>query len=211
MKSMKSKSLLTTIAVLVLLLSACGVKATPTVDPAFVQASAVAAANTMLAMTQAAMPTETLAPPTDTPTDTPQPAPVLPPVPTNPVLSIPVLPSPTAVAPSSSGGECGGPINASKGENLTAITINNKTNVLLGLSLYLNKNTWGDCGFWSSPAGIPPNSSITVTTLPANSCYHVTAWTLAGKSNFMNSNNFCVTINSAHYTLSVTTNGISLQ
>ncbi len=55
---MKSKSILTINAVLVLLLSACGAKAVPTVNPAQVQASAVAAANTMVAMTQAAVPTE---------------------------------------------------------------------------------------------------------------------------------------------------------
>ena len=210
---MKSKSILTISAVVVLLLSACGAKAIPTTDPALVQASAVAAANTMLAMTQAAMPTETpIPPPAATPTDTPQPAPTIPPLPTNPVLNSPVLPSPTAVTSSgSSGGECNGTIKASKGENLASITINNKTKVLLGLSLYLNKNSWGDCGFWSSPAGIPSNSSITLTSLPAsNSCYHVTAWTLTGKPSFMNGNNFCVGINSTHYTLNVTTNGISL-
>jgi hypothetical protein len=210
MKSMKSKSLLTTIAVLVLLLSACGVKAPPTVDPAFVQASAVAAANTMLAMTQAAMPTETLVPPTDTPTDTPQPAPVLPPLPTNPVLSIPVLPSPTAVTSSSSGGECSGPIVASKGESLATVFINNKTNVLLQVSLYLAKNSWGDCGYWYSPAGIAPHSSATAVLPDSNSCYHVTAFTLGGNPKFMNFGGFCTGSLPARYVINVTTTSISL-
>ena len=73
---MKSKSILTISAVVVLLLSACSAKAVPTTDPALVQASVVAAASTMLAMTQAAMPTETpIPPPATTPTDTPQPNP----------------------------------------------------------------------------------------------------------------------------------------
>ncbi len=151
---MKSISMLTIITVLVLLLSACSAKPVPTVDPALVQASAVAAASTMLAMTQAAIPTETTVPPTVAATDTPQPTPTIPVLPTNPVL-----PSPTTVTSSSAGGECGGPIKPSKGENLATIVINNRTNVLLGVSLYLPKNTWGDCGFWSSPAGIPANSS----------------------------------------------------
>ncbi len=48
---MKSKSILTISAVVVLLLSACSAKAVPTTDPALVQASVVAAASTMLAMT----------------------------------------------------------------------------------------------------------------------------------------------------------------
>ena len=206
MKSMKSNAMLIVITVSVLLLSACGTKAAPTVDPALVQASAVAAANTMLAMTQAAMPTETPVPPTIEATDTPQPTPTIPVLPTNPVL-----PSPTAVTSSSGGGECSGPIIISKGEIHTTIVINNKTNVLLGVSLYLPMNSWGDCGFWSSPAGIPANSSITLTSLHAsNSCYHVTAWTLSGKPNFVNGNSFCVGFSSAHYTLNVTTTGISL-
>ncbi len=51
MKSIKSNSMLTIITISVLLLSVCGAKAVPTVDPALVQASAVAAAGTMLAMT----------------------------------------------------------------------------------------------------------------------------------------------------------------
>ncbi len=203
---MKSMNLmLTIITVLVLLLSACGAKAVPTVDPALVQASAVAAASTMLAMTQNAMPTETPVPPTVAATDTPQPTPTIPLLPTNPVL-----PSPTTVTSSSAGGECSGPIKASKGENLATIVINNKTNVLLGVSLYLSKNTWGDCGFWSSPAGIPANSSTSISLPASNSCYHVTAWTLAGKPNFMNGNNFCVGSLPARYIVNVTTTGITL-
>ncbi len=208
---MKSKSLLTTIAVLVLLLSACGVRATPTADPALLQASAVAAASTMLAMTQAAMPTETLAPPTDAPTDTPQATPTIPVLPTNPVLSSPVLPSPTAVTSSSSGGECGGPIKASNGESLATISINNKTNALVQVSLYLAKNSWGDCGYWSSPAGIPPSSSVTAVLPDSNSCYHVTAFTLSGNPKFMNFGSFCTTSQPAHYTINVTTVLISFQ
>jgi len=203
---MKSRFLLTFAAVSVLLLSACGPKATPTVDPALMQASAVAAANTMLAMTQAAMPTETPIPPTEAPTDTPQPTPTI-----APIATVPILPSPTTAPPpsSSSGGECNGPIKASKGEPLASVTINNRTNVLLGVSLYLSKNSWGDCGFWSSPAGVGPGSSATVNVPAANSCYHVTAWTLSGKPSFMNSGGFCVGMSPAHYTVNVTTETIN--
>jgi hypothetical protein len=210
-KPMKSKSMLGMITILVILLSACGAKAVPTVGPALVQASAVAAASTMLAMTQAAMPAETSIPPTDIPTDTPRPTPTIPPLPTNPVLSIPVLPSPTAVTSSSSGGPCGGPIIASKGESLATILINNKTNVLLQVSLYLAKNSWGDCGFWSSPAGIPSGSSITTSLPDSNSCYQVTAFTLSGKPNFMNYGSFCTGSLPAHYIINVTTVNIIVQ
>jgi hypothetical protein len=207
---MKSKSMLVIITAAVLLLSACGAKAVPTVDPAMIQASAVAAANTMVAMTQAALPTETPIPPTVAATDTPQPTPTIPPLATNPVVNSPVLPSPTAFISSNSSGECNGSIQTSKGETLAAITINNNTNVLLGLSLYLNKNSWGDCGFWSSPTGISAHSSTTVSLPASNSFYHVSAWTLSGKPNFMNGNYFCVGINATKSILNVTTNGISV-
>jgi hypothetical protein len=202
---MKSNAMLTIITFLMLLLSACSARAVPTVDPALVQASAVAAASTMLAMTQAAMPTETPVPPTVAATETPQPTPTIPVLPTNPVL-----PSPTVVTSSSGGGECSGPIIISKGEIQTTIVINNKTNVLLGVSLYLPTNSWGDCGFWSSPAGIPANSSTEVSLPASNSCYHVTAWTLAGKPNFVNGNSFCVGSSYARHILNVTTTGISI-
>ena len=58
------KPIMIVATMLAFLISACGAKAVPTIDPAQVQASAMAAANTMVAMTQAAIPTETLAPPT---------------------------------------------------------------------------------------------------------------------------------------------------
>ena len=86
--------------VLAFVLSACGAKAVPTIDPAQVQASAMAAANTMVAMTQAAIPTETLAPPTVATTDTPQATPTIPPLPT----IAQILASATS-PPSSSGGD----------------------------------------------------------------------------------------------------------
>ena len=60
---MKQFTILLTIA---LLLSACGAQPAPTMDPADVQLSAVAAAFTIVAETQAALPTETPLPPTET-------------------------------------------------------------------------------------------------------------------------------------------------
>lgn len=194
---------------LILLLSACGAKATPTPD---VQATAVAAASTMLALTQAAVPTETPVPPTEAPTETPQPTPTIPALPTNPVVVInPVLPSPTAVTSSSSGGgECSGPITADKGEVLATIAIVNRTKVLLGVSIYLQKNSWGDCGYWYAPTGVAAGSSITITSLPAsNSCYHVNAYTLTGDPKFWNTADFCAA-SSTKYTLIVTAAGISM-
>jgi hypothetical protein len=192
------------VTILALTLSACGAKATPTPD---VMGTANAAASTMIAETQAALPTETPIPPTEAPTETPQPTPTIPSLPT-----VPVLASPTRAAIiGGGGGECSGVISTSKGESTATIVINNNTKVLLGVSLYLNKNFFGDCGFWSSPAGIPPNSSVTLSDFPAsNSCYHVTAWTLAGKPIFKEANDFCIGFNVTQSRLNVTTTSISV-
>jgi len=191
------------VTVLAFMLSACGAKVTPTPD---VMGTANAAASTMIAETQAALPTETPILPTEAPTETPQPSPTIPSLPTLPVLASPTR----APIIGGGGGECSGVISTSKGESTATIVINNNTKVLLGVSLYLNKNSFGDCGFWSSPAGIPPNSSVTLSDFPAsNSCYHVTAWTLAGKPIFKTANDFCIRFNAIQFRLNVTTTGIS--
>ncbi|GER81248.1 MAG: hypothetical protein JETCAE02_03900 [Anaerolineaceae bacterium] len=93
------RKLLPLILGLVVLLSACGPKATPTIDAASVQASAVAMAYTMAAQTQAAVPTATnTQPPTETP---------VPPTPTFALPSFPTLDLPTATQAAASGqGPC---------------------------------------------------------------------------------------------------------
>ena len=60
--------------VLSLFVSACGAQATPTVNPVDIQHTAEAAAFTMVAQTQAAIPTATPLPPTEAPTLTPLPS-----------------------------------------------------------------------------------------------------------------------------------------
>ena len=60
--------------VLSLFVSACGAQATPTVNPVDIQHTAEAAAFTMVAQTQAAIPTATPLPPTEAPTQTPLPS-----------------------------------------------------------------------------------------------------------------------------------------
>ena len=65
------KKLITISMLVAVLLTACGPKATPTMNPADVQATAFAAASTMVALTQAAIPTATPIPPTETPVPLP--------------------------------------------------------------------------------------------------------------------------------------------
>jgi hypothetical protein len=201
---MKTKTILIIPTVLMVLLSACGAKAVPTIDPAQVQASAVAAANTMVAMTQGAAPTQTPVPPTAASTETPaQPSPTIPPISTVPLLITPTL---AAVATSSSG-DCTF-LKPSKGEHMAYMLANNKTNELIGITFYLKKNAFGDCGYWSSQ--INPNSSLAITNLPVG-CYYVGTWTLSGKPDFQNLGYaFCDTI-SDKFVINATIDTISFN
>ncbi len=70
---MKYLKFQTVVVALAMILSACGAEATPAVNPIDVQNTAVAAAFTMVAETQAAIPTATPLPPTETPSPTPMP------------------------------------------------------------------------------------------------------------------------------------------
>src|SRR5512144_75151 len=88
--------LLGTAVILVLVGGACA-PAAPTVDPAQVQASAMAAASTMIAMTQAAIPTATPVPPTPIPSPTPLPSPTL--------AALPSIGAPT-IEPTKSADSC---------------------------------------------------------------------------------------------------------
>jgi hypothetical protein len=76
------------ITILALSLSACGAAPSPTVNPLDVADTAQAAALTMVAGTQAAMPTGTLLSPTDTPASLATSTPAFPPT---PALSAPVV------------------------------------------------------------------------------------------------------------------------
>ncbi|NOH03527.1 MAG: hypothetical protein HND47_16975 [Chloroflexi bacterium] len=64
------KKILPILAALALFVAACGQPAAPTMSPEEVQGTAVAAAWTMVAMTQASIPTATPPPPTETPSPT---------------------------------------------------------------------------------------------------------------------------------------------
>jgi hypothetical protein len=190
------KPILMIATVLAFALSACGAKATPTPD---IQATAMAAASTMIAETQAAMPTDTPIPPTDAPTDTPQATPTIPPLPTTSVLATPTT------APVS-GGDCTGPISVSKGEKMGTFLLVNQTKQVVTVSFQLKKNAFGDCGYWSTL--LKANGSEMVTNLPINSCYNVYAFNQTGKPDWQNGYyNLCNGFNTDKFTVkfSVTT------
>ncbi len=159
------KKVLPLILGLTVLLAACGPKATPTIDAASVNATAMAMAYTMSAQTQAAVPTATATlPPTETPT--------LPPP--SPTFSLPTLPAfqPTATT-AASGGACSGLMNPKPGGPQVYVVIDNRTKGPVTFSLYLNETAFA-CGFVRGVSSIGSKSSIGVT-IPEG-CYWPSAY-----------------------------------
>ncbi len=170
------KSILFAAAGVVLVMNAACAPAAPTIDPAQIQASAVAAASTMIALTQQAMPTQTPVPPTPEASPTPLPSPTtdLSAVPTFPVLS-----APTDVPTAAAGEDCNHLFDIAESGNARAkLMIVNDTKgpmtITIGIS---NKNAFGQCGYlsWSN---IPKGNSITVSVpqTQGGNCYWAYAW-----------------------------------
>jgi hypothetical protein len=159
----------------ILLLSACAPQAEPTMSAEEVQGTAVAAAWTLVAETQAAIPTATPVPPTETPlptvavTDTPVPLLV-------PTQSFQVQPTVTVVAQVTTSADiCSDLKHVLPGDAAgpkTTIRIVNEHNVPATISIYLNKTPFGECGYRSYTLS---KNGDTVQTLPQG-CYSAWAW-----------------------------------
>ena len=166
------KRILFVVATLALLLSACGPQATPTIDPALIQASAIAAANTMVAMTQAAIPTATPVPPT------PVPSPTLAPLPTP--VSLPTFAaaaSPTLAASSGGADTCNHVMDMGAAGPTTTIHIRNKTNGHANGSIWNNqKNAFGQCGYIYISVAPRDSVNISVPLSSGGACYWAYAW-----------------------------------
>lgn len=154
----------------ILLLSACGPAPEPTMSPEEVQGTAVAAAWTMVAQTQAAIPTATPVPPTEPPTPTPLPTNTVQPL-ELPTQELVVQPTNTTAA---SADECDKFLQPSAAGPTAPIKIINQTKAPLNLSLYLAKTPFGECGYRGY--SVPKNGSISIE-FPQGSIYGY-AWIL---------------------------------
>ncbi|OGO21896.1 MAG: hypothetical protein A2Y54_07425 [Chloroflexi bacterium RBG_16_51_16] len=146
---MSLKSLLLSLA-LVMLAAGCGPAAEPTLSPADVQSTAIAAAWTLVAATQQAIPTNTPIPPTNTASPTP-PA-TFTPFPTFAPLT---PPSPTIAAGDPN--NCNKPLNMGEAGPKKRVRIENVsggTSLNLSLGLW-TPNLFGQCGYlsWSGKPG----------------------------------------------------------
>lgn len=167
---MKCFSILTRVLMITLFLSACGAtEATPppTVNPADIQGTMAAAALTMIAETQAAIPTATL---TATPTNTPLPTNTVPPLPPSGATLTP--------APNSNSGGGDPCINQVLPATLVGdpvkIRINNSTKAALSFTIYLNQTTpQVTCGYRAYT--IDPGQALVLNNL-VEGCFTLWAW-----------------------------------
>jgi len=181
---LKRFSILAQILVLALTISACGAspQTVPTINPVDLQSTAVSAALTILAETQASIPTATPIPLTATVTDTP--------VPTNTFIPLPTAGA--AITPNPGGNsDSGDPcINKVLPGKLTGnpikIRIDNPTKSIINLAVYLQSgNPQGVCGYRGYT--LPAQESLVITDL-VEGCYSLWAWNPDPKDYFMVTN-----------------------
>ena len=206
---MKRFSILTTVLMITLVTSACGARSAqatppPTIDALNLQSTVAAAAFTMLAETQTAIPTAT---PTPTPTDTPVPTVTLPPLPTLDATF-------TAVPNTNSGG--GDPyINAVLPATLVGnpvkIRINNTTKAALSFSIYLNQTTpQGKCGYRAYT--IDPGQALVLNDL-VEGCFTLWAWNPDPEEYFIVTNGAATCIDDSldTWVFDITTSSLKLR
>jgi hypothetical protein len=168
------KKILPILLALTVLLSACTPQSAPTMAPADVQGTAVSAAWTMVAATQAAVPTNTPVPPTEVPSPTSLPTftpePLI--VPTLPPLA---LATPTMVAAPSDPNNCLKSLNIAEAGPIKNLHIENRTPSQINVSLNLYKpNLFGQCGSLSTTLAKGGSKTVQISS----GYWYAFAWVL---------------------------------
>lgn len=184
---MKRFSILTTILAIALILSACGAKVplSPTVSVVDLQSTVAAVALTMVAETQAAIPTATYIPPTETPTLTP--------APTNTFIPLSSLTAAATEKPS----EVDSCENQLLPEGLVGnkvkIRVNNSTKFTVNVSVYLNRTVPpAVCGYRAYV--VEPGGGLVINDM-VEGCFTIWAWNPDPKTYFMVTNGAASCIN----------------
>jgi hypothetical protein len=204
---MKCFSILTLVLLITLSISACGAQATPipTANVADMQNTMAAAAFTMVAETQAAIPTATPPPPTATFTDTPAATNTFPPLP-----SLEATFTPVPGGNSGGGDPC---INQVLPATLVGdpikIRINNTTKAVISFSIYLNQTTpQGKCGYRAYT--MDPGQALVLNDL-VEGCYTLWAWNPDPEEYFIVTNGTSCIDNSATWVFDISTGSIRLR
>jgi len=201
---MKRFSILSLAIVNTLILSACGAQAAPppTVDPVELQGTMAAAALTIVAGTQAAIPTATPLPATATLTDTPAVTDTIPPLPPGVTL--------TPVVNDNASEDCVNKVlpETLHGETIK-IRINNGTKVSMRVSVYLNQNgPQGQCGYRAF--NLEPGQFMVMDDL-VEGCYTLFAWNIDPDEYFIVNNGTDCIDNSNTWIFDISTGDIQLR
>jgi hypothetical protein len=191
-----------------LIVSACGareVPAVPTANPVDFQNTIAAAAFTVVAETQAAIPTATPIPPTATFTDTPVPTDTLPP-----------LPSSQATLTPAPGGTSGGadpcvdkPLPSTLQGEPVRIRITNSTDAALAVSVYLNSSaSQSQCGYRTYT--LDSGEFIVLNNL-VEGCYTLWAWNPIPEDYFIVTNGTSCIDDSDSWVFDISTRDIKLR
>jgi len=171
---MKRTNIIPILMIMTMVMAACGsTPAEPTMSAEDIQATAVSAAFTIVAETQAAIPTNTPVPPTDTPVPTPIPTDTPVPSPTLEAILIPTFTSVPTTVGSNGGDPCNKPLSGNVSGYETKIRLQNETKGDLVISLYLNLTAFGECGYRGYNLG--PKESTIITDLPTG-CYNISVF-----------------------------------
>jgi hypothetical protein len=200
---MKQITLFSLILMLATTISACGAQPVPTINAADVQHTAEAAAFTMVAQTQEAMPTATPLPPTEIPTNTPLPTDTPAALPTVATLGATV---PTTAPTNSNTDPCATRVlsYSPKGRD-TIIRIANLTKAQVTVSVYLNETAGaGECGYRSYT--ISKNGDVVISDL-VQGCYNLWAWSSDNRIH-VNASGFGCLNNSDKWTFEISENSI---
>ena len=205
---MKCFSSLTLVLMITLITNACGARgaeATPTLNAVDIQSSAAAVAFTMVAETQAAIPTATPPAPTASFTDTPAPTVTFPPLPS---LEATFTPVPTG----DSGGEdpCIHKVLPAtlQGETIK-IRIDNSTEAALTVSVNLQQATpQSECGYRTYT--LAPGEFLVINDL-IEGCYTIWAWNPDPEAYFIVTNGTSCLDNSEPWAFDISTGSIQLR
>lgn len=202
---MKRFSIFPQVIAITLIVSACSARIVPqiepTVDPVAMQGTAVSAALTIVAETQAAIPTITPIIPTATITDTP--------VPTNTFIPLPTQGDAATPNPGGDAVTEDPCINKLLPDKLTGNTIkirvDNPTKGTINLSVYLQSgNPQGVCGYRAYV--LAPQDSLVINDL-VEGCYSLWAWNPEPKDYFMVTNGTSCLDGTQSWTFDIVPNG----
>ena len=202
---MKKFSILTLLLMITLIISACGAggtQAAPTVNAVDIQNTVIAAALTVVAETQAAIPTATPPPPTATFTDTPAATSTLPPLPT---LDATFTSVPSGI--SDGDDPC---INKVLPASLIGIPVkmrvDNSTKATVSVSVYLQQATpQSECGYRSYT--LEPGQFVVINNL-IEGCYTLWAWNPDPDNYFIVTNGTSCIDSSGPWAFDITTSSI---